>query len=387
MIAKKGTVLFTSESVTEGHPDKVADQISDAILDALLAQDENSRVACETMVTTGMAFIAGEVTTKGYADLPSIVRNTIKNIGYDSSTMGFDWETCAVMSSLDKQSTDISQGVDKIHPEEQGAGDQGMMFGFACDETPEFMPAPIYYAHKLSKRLTDVRKQNVLPFLRPDGKTQLSFEYKDGQPIKVHNIVVSTQHDMHIDQKQIKEGIIEEVIRHILPAHYIAHNPEIFINATGNFVIGGPMGDCGLTGRKIIQDTYGGAGYHGGGAFSGKDASKVDRSGAYMARYIAKNLVATGLVPRCEVQIAYCIGVSEPVSLYVTSYQTSEIPDEVLTKAVQEVFDLRPYYITQRLKLQRPIFSKTTCYGHFGRNEPEFTWEQCDAVEELKKYL
>ena len=387
MIARKGTILFTSESVTEGHPDKIADQISDAILDALLEQDENSRVACETMVTTGMAFIAGEVTTKGYADLPSIVRNTIKNIGYDSSTMGFDWETCAVMSSLDKQSADISQGVDKTRPEEQGAGDQGMMFGFACDETPELMPAPIYYAHKLSKRLTDVRKQNILSFLRPDGKTQLSFEYKDGKPVKIHNIVVSTQHDADASQATIKEGIIEEVIRKVLPAEYIAHNPEIFVNATGNFVIGGPMGDCGLTGRKIIQDTYGGAGYHGGGAFSGKDASKVDRSGAYMARYIAKNLVATGLVPRCEVQIAYCIGVSEPVSLYVTSHQTSEIPDEVLTKAVREVFDLRPYYITQRLKLQRPIFSKTTCYGHFGRNEPEFTWEQCDAVEELKKHL
>ncbi|MDE7469608.1 MAG: methionine adenosyltransferase [Desulfovibrionaceae bacterium] len=387
MIARKGTILFTSESVTEGHPDKIADQISDAILDALLEQDENSRVACETMVTTGMAFIAGEVTTKGYADLPSIVRNTIKKIGYDSSTMGFDWETCAVMSSLDKQSADISQGVDKTRPEEQGAGDQGMMFGFACDETPELMPAPIYYAHKLSKRLTDVRKQNILSFLRPDGKTQLSFEYKDGKPTKIHNIVVSTQHDAETSQATIKEGIIEEVIRKVLPAEYIAHNPEIFINATGNFVIGGPMGDCGLTGRKIIQDTYGGAGYHGGGAFSGKDASKVDRSGAYMARYIAKNLVATGLVPRCEVQIAYCIGVSEPVSLYVTSHQTSEIPDEVLTKAVREVFDLRPYYITQRLKLQRPIFSKTTCYGHFGRSEPEFTWEQCDAVEELKKHL
>lgn len=387
MIARKGTVLFTSESVTEGHPDKIADQISDAVLDALLSQDADSRVACETLVTTGMAFIAGEITTTGYADLQSIVRNTIRNIGYDSSTMGFDWETCAVMSSLDKQSPDISQGVDRTKPEDQGAGDQGMMFGFACDETPEYMSAPIYYAHKLSKQLTDVRKQNILPFLRPDGKTQLSFEYRDGKPVRVHNIVVSSQHDADVTQKQIREGIIEEVIYKVLPKEYLIDNPEIFVNATGKFVIGGPMGDCGLTGRKIIQDTYGGAGYHGGGAFSGKDASKVDRSGAYMARYIAKNMVATGLVPRCEVQIAYCIGVAEPVSLYVTSHQTSSIPDEVLTKAVQAVFDLRPYAITERLQLRRPIFSKTTCYGHFGRNEPEFTWEQCDAVDALKKHL
>ena len=387
MISRKGTTLFTSESVTEGHPDKIADQISDAVLDALLEQDPDSRVACETLVTTGMAFIGGEITTQGYADLPMIVRETIRDIGYTSSDMGFDWETCAVMSALDKQSADIGQGIDKENPEEQGAGDQGMMFGFACDETPTYMPAPIYWAHRLSQRLTDVRKQGILDFLRPDGKTQLSFEYQDGVPVRIHNVVVSSQHSPHVDNATLREGIMEEVIKKVLPEEYIKDTKEFFINATGKFVIGGPVGDCGLTGRKIIQDTYGGAGYHGGGAFSGKDPSKVDRSGAYMGRYIAKNFVATGLVPRCEVQVAYCIGVAEPVSIFVTSHGTSAIPDMVLTDAAKKVFDLRPYFITETLQLRRPIYKKTTCYGHFGRELPELTWERTDKVEELKKYF
>lgn len=387
MIAQKETTLFTSESVTEGHPDKIADQISDAVLDVLLEQDPESRVACETLVTTGMAFITGEITTQGYADLPTIVRETIKEIGYTSSDMGFDWKTCAVMCALDKQSPDISQGVDRATPELQGAGDQGMMFGFACDETPTLMPAPIYWAHALSQRLTQVRKEGILPFLRPDGKTQLSFEYQDGKPVRIHNVVVSSQHIEDVNNKTLREGIMEEVIKKVLPEKYIKDTKKFFINATGKFVIGGPAGDCGLTGRKIIQDTYGGACYHGGGAFSGKDPSKVDRSGAYIGRYIAKNFVATGLVPRCEVQVAYCIGVAEPVSLFVTSHGTSAIPDTVLTKAAQAVFDLRPYFVTKELDLKRPIYRKTTCYGHFGRELPELTWERTDKAEALKQYF
>ncbi|WP_027188624.1 methionine adenosyltransferase [Desulfovibrio cuneatus] len=385
MIPAKGTYFFTSESVTEGHPDKVADQISDAVLDALLEQDANARVACETLVTTGMAFIAGEITTTAYADLPTIVRSTIKRIGYDSSDMGFDWQTCAVMSSIDKQSPDISQGVDKKDTEDQGAGDQGMMFGFACDETPTLMPAPIYWAHKLSERLTEVRKEGILPYLRPDGKTQISFEYVDGVPRFIKNVVISSQHCPTVSQEQLVAEIQDKVIIHTLPASMF--NPaecDIHINATGRFVVGGPMGDSGLTGRKIIQDTYGGMGLHGGGAFSGKDASKVDRSGAYMARYIAKNVVAAGLAPKCEVQIAYCIGVARPVSVLCSSLGTGHLPDTVLTKAVNEVFDLRPYHITKRLDLNRPIFSKTSCYGHFGRELPEFNWEKTDAVADLK---
>nr|B8DSC3.1 RecName: Full=S-adenosylmethionine synthase; Short=AdoMet synthase; AltName: Full=MAT; AltName: Full=Methionine adenosyltransferase [Nitratidesulfovibrio vulgaris str. 'Miyazaki F'] len=384
MIPGKGRYFFTSESVTEGHPDKVADQISDAVLDVLLAQDPMSRVACETLVTTGMAFIAGEIRTKGFADLPEVVRSTIRNIGYNSSEMGFDWKTCAVISSIDKQSGDIAQGVDRGNPEDQGAGDQGMMFGFACDETPTLMPAPIYWAHQLSQRLTQVRKDGILDFLRPDGKTQVSFEYVDGKPVHINNVVVSSQHADNVSNDTIREGIIEEVIRKTLPEGLMADDCEIFINTTGRFVIGGPMGDCGLTGRKIIQDTYGGAGHHGGGAFSGKDASKVDRSGAYMGRYIAKNVVKAGLAPKCEVQIAYCIGVAEPVSVLVSSLGSSELSDEVLTRAVREVFDLRPYHIIKRLDLNRPIYGKTTCYGHFGRELPEFTWEQCDAVADLR---
>ncbi len=384
MIPDKGKYYFTSESVTEGHPDKVADQISDAVLDALLAEDVNSRVACETLVTTGMAFIAGEISTRGYADLPEIVRNTIKNIGYSNSDMGFDWKTCAVISSIDKQSPDIAQGVDRAVNEDQGAGDQGMMFGFACDETPTLMPAPIYWAHQLAQRLTQVRKQGLIPYLRPDGKTQVSFEYVDGKPVRINNVVVSTQHAAEATQEQIIHDVTEKVIVPILPpALFDRNNCEIFINTTGRFVIGGPMGDFGMTGRTIIQYTYGGMCHHGGGAFSGKDPSKVDRSAAYMGRYIAKNVVASGLAPKCEVQIAYCIGVAQPVSVLCSSLGTGQVPDEVLTKAVKEVFDLRPYHITRRLDLKRPIYLKSACYGHFGREEPEFTWEKTDAAKDL----
>ncbi len=386
MSTNKGKYFFTSESVTEGHPDKVADQISDAVLDVLLAQDPYSRVACETLVTTGMAVIAGEITTRGYADLPSVVRETIKNIGYNSSDMGFDWQTCAVISSIDKQSADIAQGVDREVDENQGAGDQGMMFGFACDETKTLMPAPIYWSHQLSQRLTAVRKDGTVPFFRPDGKTQLSFEYIDGKPVRINNVVVSTQHDADASQSDIIEAVKTHVLRPVLgeSGFFDEKDCEIFINATGRFVVGGPMGDCGLTGRKIIQDTYGGMGHHGGGAFSGKDPSKVDRSGAYMARYIAKNVVAAGLAPKCEVQIAYCIGVAEPVSVLVSSQGTGIVSDEVLTKAVRDVFDLRPYHITKRLDLLRPIYSKSSCYGHFGRELPEFIWESTDAVADLR---
>ena len=380
----KGRYHFTSESVTEGHPDKVADQISDSILDALLEQDPESRVACETLVTTGLAFIAGEITTKGYVDFPSVVRNTIKDIGYCHSDMGFDWETCAVISSVDKQSVDIAQGVDREDPEKQGAGDQGMMFGYACDETDTLMPAPIYWAHKLSRRLTFVRKEGVLDFLRPDGKTEVSFEYVDGKPKRIDTVVIATQHTENVSYQDLCDAVRKEVIYKTLPEEYVDDNMRIFINTTGRFVVGGPMGDCGLTGRKIIQDTYGGMGNHGGGAFSGKDPSKVDRSGAYMARYIAKNVVAAGLAPRCEVQIAYVIGVAEPVSVLVTSLGTSEVPDEILTKAVNEVFDMRPYHIIKRLDLKRPIYRNSACYGHFGRNRVEFTWEQTDAIADLK---
>jgi S-adenosylmethionine synthetase len=381
----EGKYLFTSESVTEGHPDKVADQISDAILDAIIGQDENARVACETLVTTGMAFIAGEISTTAFADFPEIVRATIKDIGYNSSdTMGFDWQTCAVISSIDKQSPDIAQGVDRVKPEDQGAGDQGMMFGFATNETPTLMPTPIYYAHKLSRRLTYVRKEGILDFLRPDGKTQVCVQFDNGKPVRIDNVVVSSQHDENIAYSDLKEAILKEVIMHTLPEELIDESLKTYINPTGRFVIGGPVGDCGLTGRKIINDTYGGAGAHGGGAFSGKDPSKVDRSGAYMARYVAKNVVAAGLADICEVQIAYAIGVAEPVSVVVSSRGTGQVSDEQLTKAVTEVFDMRPYFIQERLKLRRPIFQKTTNYGHFGRELPEFTWEQTDAVEDLR---
>ena len=386
--------LFTSESVTEGHPDKICDQVSDAILDAILAQDPNGRVACECTVTTGVVNVMGEITTECYVDIPKVVRQTVREIGYDRAKYGFDCETCAVITNIDEQSADIALGVDHSLESKQtgedaldnGAGDQGMMFGYACDETPELMPLPISLAHKLAKRLTAVRKQELVDYLRPDGKTQVSFEYVDGKPIRINNVVVSTQHAASASQADIIEAVKRTVIRPVLEPTglFDEKDCEIFINTTGRFVVGGPMGDCGLTGRKIIQDTYGGSGHHGGGAFSGKDPSKVDRSAAYMGRYVAKNVVASGLAPRCEVQIAYCIGVAEPVSVLVSSLGTSDIPDEVLTKAVREVFDLRPYHITKRLDLLRPIYKKTSCYGHFGRELPEFTWEHTDAVADLR---
>lgn len=384
MILNADHYLFTSESVTEGHPDKIADQISDAVLDCLLTQDPRSRVACETLVTTGMAVIAGEITTEAYADLPEIVRSTVREIGYVSSDMGFDADTCAVLSSIDKQSPDIAMGVDRDKPEEQGAGDQGMMFGYATVETPSLMPAPIYYAHGLSRKLAEVRKSGVLGFLRPDGKTQVSVEYRKGKPVRIDNVVVSSQHTPEVTNEEIAEGIKREVIFKILPQNMLDENTRIYINTTGRFVAGGPLADCGLTGRKIINDTYGGMGNHGGGAFSGKDPSKVDRSGAYMARYVAKNVVAAGLAGTCEVQIAYAIGVADPVSVLVTTGGTGVVPDEVLTKAVTEVFDLRPYHITKRLNLLQPIYRKSACYGHFGREDVLFPWEVTDAIEDLK---
>jgi len=384
MIGKKGNYMFSSESVTEGHPDKVADRISDAVLDALIEQDPNSRVACETLVTTGLCFIAGEITSQGFADLPQIVRDTIKDIGYSSSDMGFDWETCAVLSSIDKQSPDIAQGVNRDSPEEQGAGDQGMMFGYACRETETLMPAPIHWAHKLSRRLTYVRKKGELDFLRPDGKTQVSMVYDNGEPKYINNVVVSAQHDDKVSYEDLKEAIKKEVVLRTLPGELMDENTDILINTTGRFVTGGPLGDCGMTGRKIIQDTYGGMGSHGGGAFSGKDPSKVDRSAAYMARYIAKNVVAAELAEKCEVQLAYAIGVADPVSVLVTSKGTGQVDDDTLTSAVREVFDLRPYYITKQLDLLRPIYKKSSCYGSFGREDPEFTWEKTDATKDLR---
>ena len=378
--------FFTSESVTEGHPDKMADQISDSILDAIYAQDPNGRVACETMITTGMVIIAGEVTTTATIDIPSIVRNTIKEIGYDRAKYGFDAETCAVMVSLDKQSPDISMGVSQKNVEEQGAGDQGLMFGYATNETPELMPLPILLAHKLTMRLAKVRKDKTLPYLRADGKSQVTVEYNNGKAANINAIVVSTQHSEEVSTEKIKEDVIKHVITPELPdGLYDLKKLAIHVNPTGRFVVGGPMGDCGLTGRKIIVDTYGGMGRHGGGAFSGKDPSKVDRSACYMARYIAKNIVAAGIADRCEVQLAYAIGVAEPVSVRVDAFGTEKISLEKIEKLVREHFNLKPAGIIKTLKLRRPIYKKTAAYGHFGRNEAEFTWEQTDKAEELKK--
>ena len=379
--------LFTSESVTEGHPDKVADKISDSILDALIAQDKRCRVACETLVTTGLAFIAGEITAQATVDFPDTVRQTIKDIGYCSSDMGFDWQTCSVLTSIDKQSPDIAQGVDegKGLYKEQGAGDQGLMFGYACDETDELMPMPILYAHKLTQRLAETRKNNILDFLRPDGKSQVTIEYEDGRPKRIDTVVISTQHNADVTYEQIKEGVIEEVVKKVVPAEMIGDDTKYFINPTGKFEVGGPMGDCGLTGRKIIVDTYGGQGSHGGGAFSGKDPSKVDRSASYMARHIAKNMVAAGVARKCEVQIAYAIGVAEPVSILVDFLNTGKIAEDQATKIIRDVFDLRPAAITEYLDLLRPIFNKTSAYGHFGRNDPDFTWEKTNKAEEIKE--
>jgi S-adenosylmethionine synthetase len=377
---KKANFLFTSESVTEGHPDKVADQISDHILDEILEKDKSARVACETLVTTGMAIIAGEITTEAYVDFPEAVRDTIKSIGYNNSSMGFDWETCAVLSSIDKQSPDIAMGVDT-----GGAGDQGLMFGFACTDTACLMPMPIFLAHGLTQRLAHVRKSGKLAWLRPDGKSQVTVEYIDGKPSKVHTVVIAAQHNPDVENDTLREAIIEEVIKEVIPEAMLDKKTKFYINTTGRFVVGGPLGDCGLTGRKIIMDTYGGFGYHGGGAFSGKDPSKVDRSASYMCRYIAKNIVAAGLAERCEIQVAYTIGQADPVSVQVGADGTGKLSNDELTALVKKEFDLRPKAIIEKLDLRRPIFRKTTNYGHFGRELPEFTWEKTDMAETLKK--
>jgi len=386
MKSKTSNFLFTSESVTEGHPDKVADQISDSILDKMLEQDPKSRVACETLVTTGMAIIAGEITTEAYVDMPEVVRQTIKDIGYSNSSMGFDWETCAVLSTIDKQSPDIAIGVNgKGLFKEQGAGDQGLMFGYACKDTKTLMPMPIYLAHRLTARLAHVRKSGKLPWLRPDGKSQVTVEYENWKPLRVHTVVIAAQHAPDVDYDTLREAIVEEVIRDVIPEEMLDKDTQYFINTTGRFVVGGPLGDCGLTGRKIIMDTYGGFGYHGGGAFSGKDPSKVDRSASYMCRYIAKNIVAAGLATKCEIQVAYTIGRAEPVSVLVGAYSTGVLSSQELTEIVKKKFDLRPAAIIERLDLLRPIYRKTCNYGHFGRELPEFTWEKTDMVTDLKR--
>jgi S-adenosylmethionine synthetase len=378
--------LFTSESVSEGHPDKVADQISDAILDSILAQDKYARVACETMVTTGMAIIAGEITTTAWVDMPEVVRHTIRDIGYNSSDMGFDWQSCAVLTSIDKQSPDIAQGVNEGSglDLDQGAGDQGLMFGYASNETSVLMPLPITLAHRLTKQQSDVRKQGKLPWLRPDAKSQVTIEYVNGLPSRIEAVVLSTQHNESIAFKDLKEAVMEEIIKPILPAAMVDANTKYFINPTGRFVIGGPVGDCGVTGRKIIVDTYGGKGSHGGGAFSGKDPSKVDRSSSYMGRYVAKNIIAAGIATEVEVQIAYAIGIAQPVSINVNSFGTGKISDNAIKKAITTCFDLRPKAIIEQLNLLRPIYQSTAAYGHFGRELPDFTWEKTDKAEELR---
>jgi S-adenosylmethionine synthetase len=377
--------LFTSESVTEGHPDKVSDSISDSILDAIIAQDKKAHVACETMVTTGMAIVAGEITTDCYVHIPDIVRQTIKEIGYNDSSMGFDWETCAVLTSIDTQSPDIAMGVNAKKGKKQGAGDQGLMFGYACSETPELMPMPITYANKLARRLTEVRKEGIFDFLRPDGKSQVTVEYLNDRPKRVDTVVIAAQHSPTVKDKVLREGVIEEVIKKVIPAKMLDKKTTFHINSTGRFVQGGPKADCGLTGRKIICDTYGGQGSHGGGAFSGKDPSKVDRSASYMARYVAKNVVAAGLARKCEVQLSYSIGVAEPVSVMINTFRTSKISPDEIAKLVRKHFCLTPAEMIKHLKLLRPIFRKTAAYGHFGRSEPEFTWEKTDMANKLRK--
>jgi len=394
-MAKK---LFTSESVTEGHPDKICDQISDAVLDAIISEDPMGRVACETAVTTGLVLVMGEISTTCYVDIPKIVRSTIKEIGYDRAKYGFDCETCAVITSIDEQSSDIAIGVnnalearngemDNAEIEAIGAGDQGMMFGYACDETPELMPMPISFAHKLTKRLAEVRKNNILDYIRPDGKSQVTIEYEDNKPVRVETILISTQHTPEVSHDTIERDIIEQVIKPVIPQELIDKNTKILVNPTGRFVIGGPQGDSGLTGRKIIVDTYGGYARHGGGAFSGKDPTKVDRSAAYAARYVAKNIVAAGLAKRCEVQIAYAIGVARPVSIMVDTFGTGVVSDEKIIKLINDNFDLRPAGIIKKLDLRRPIYRKTAAYGHFGRQDPDFTWEKTDMAEILKKQV
>jgi S-adenosylmethionine synthetase len=376
--------LFTSESVSEGHPDKIADQISDAVLDAILEQDKAARVACETLVKTGMVIVAGEITTSAWVDMESIARQTVKEIGYNSSDMGFDWESCAVLNAIGKQSPDIAVGVDETASHEQGAGDQGLMFGYACNETDVLMPAPITYAHRLVKRQAEVRKNGTLPWLRPDAKSQVTFAYENGKPVAIDAVVLSTQHSPDVTNKVIQEAVMDEIIKHVLPAEWLTKKTRYFINPTGRFVIGGPMGDCGLTGRKIIVDSYGGMARHGGGAFSGKDPSKVDRSAAYAGRYVAKNIVAAGLADKCEIQISYAIGVAEPTSITVDTFGTGKIADDRITTLVREYFDLRPRGLIAMLDLKRPIYKATAAYGHFGREEPGFSWEKTDKADALR---
>lgn len=376
--------LFTSESVSEGHPDKMSDQISDAILDALLAEDKNSRVACETMVKTGMVIVAGEITTEAYVDVESIVREVVNDIGYNHSESGFDSNTCAVLNGIGAQSPDIAMGVDESEDHEQGAGDQGLMFGYASNETDVLMPAPIHYSHLLVKRQAEVRKNGTLPWLEPDAKSQLTFRYEDGKPVGIDAVVLSTQHRDSISLKDLREAVLQEIIKPVLPEEWIDSNTKYFINPTGRFVIGGPQGDCGLTGRKIIVDTYGGMARHGGGAFSGKDPSKVDRSAAYLARYIAKNIVAAGIAERCEVQLSYAIGVAEPTSISVDTFGTGKIANAKITDLVREHFELRPKGLIAMLDLLKPVYRKTAAYGHFGRDDAEFSWEKTDKADTLK---
>jgi S-adenosylmethionine synthetase len=381
--------MFSSESVTEGHPDKVCDQISDAIVDSCMADDPSSRVACETLVKTGMAIIAGEITTTTWVDMPQVIRETIKEIGYNDSTMGFDYETCAVLTAIEKQSSDISQGVTEGQGlyKEQGAGDQGIMFGYACSETPELMPLPIMLAHRLARKLAEVRKARELDFLLPDGKTQVTVEYEDERPVRIDTIIVSSQHTPEVAYERLREGIIEKIIKPVVPRDLVKGEIKYYINPTGRFVLGGPYADSGVTGRKIIVDTYGGFGHHGGGCFSGKDPTKVDRTASYYARYVAKNLVAAGVAAKVEIQLAYAIGVAQPVSVHVTTFGTGKVPEERIAAYVMDNFDMRPRAMIEQLNLRRPIYKATAAYGHFGREEPDFTWERCDRCEKIKADL
>lgn len=377
--------LFTSESVAEGHPDKVADQLSDSVLDAIIEKDPEARVDCETLVMQGTIILTGQITTKTYVDIKKVVRQTLKEIGLDNARDGLDWETCGLLTSIEEQSPDIAMGLDQADKYEQGAGDQGLMFGYATNETKELMPLPISLAHKLVKRLADCRKQRVLPYLRPDGKSQVTVEYNNGKAQRVDTVVIAAQHSEEVDEKKVKRDVIEQVIKHVIPKSLLDEKTKYYVNETGRFVIGGTLADSGLTGRKVIVDTYGGVGSHGGGCFSGKDPSKVDRSGSYMARYIAKNIVAAGLADQCEVQIAYAIGVSRPVSVMVNTYGTGKVSDEKITELVRKHFDMRPRAIIEHLKLLRPIYRKTAVYGHFGREDPDFTWEKTDKADLLRK--